>query len=219
MSEINTQAIADSSNSITVTNPTQETPPPATDPIVDPAFERMKADMAKWKARAQQLETDAEKAKLDGLKRAQNWEEVAKVKEQEASEYKTKYEGLSRSLVEEKKFAALKTEALKMGINPASIPDLELLDFAELSVETTNTGKIMVSGADRAIANLKTIRPHWFSAKPAGINPNSPETQTPQSGNVSLADINNAEQAYKKAPTTENKRVLVELIQKFKNQN
>jgi hypothetical protein len=122
-------------------------------------------------------------------------------------------------LVNEKKIAALATEAVKQGINPASLPDLELLDFDEVQVETTSTGKILVTGQDRAIAKLKTLRPHWFSSGVPSVNPSSPQTFKPNMDQVTVADLNAAELNYRKSKSDSDKKIYFDLIQKFKAQN
>ena len=188
--------------------------PNPTDDVPD----RIKRDMLKYKQEAEQLRQEIEANKLKGHKEKEDWKTVAEHHELKAKEYEKKFTGLQNALVNEKKFAALKSEAVKHGINPSSLPDLELLDFDEVQVETTSTGKILVNGQDRAIAKLKTLRPHWFSSQVPSVNPSTPNVGTPNSNTVTLADINNAEAQYKKTKSESDKKAYYELIQKYKSQ-
>jgi hypothetical protein len=174
--------------------------------------------MHDYKTKNADLERRLNDMKVQGHKEKEDWKSVAEHHETEAKTLKTQYEGLKNSLVNDKKVSALTAEALKQGINPASLPDLELLDFDELTVETTSTGKILVSGADRAIAKLKTLRPHWFNKTVPGVNPSTPNLGTPQNGQVTLSDVNAAEAAWKKTKSESDKKAYFDVIQRYKAQ-
>lgn len=206
------------------TSPNQPLPPQIQDDSVkvpdgfvsQEVFERTKKDMFKFKQEAENLKKLTDEQRLQRLKETQNWEAIAKEKEQEAQEERRKRETLESSIVQHQKFMALKTEALKHGMYPSSLEDLELLDLPEVNVETTSTGKILVTGADRAIANLKTLRPHWFKQNAASINPSSPETIQTNSAQITTAELDKLAEAYKKNPTQENKQAYFNAIQKYK---
>lgn len=202
-------------------NPNPNDPPadsPTESLVSKEAYDRVKADMHKFKQEKADLERRLAEMKVQGHKEKEDWKSVAEHHETTAKELQSKYEGLKSSLVAEKKFSALSAEAMKQGINPASIPDLELLDFDELTVETTSTGKILVSGADRAIAKLKTLRPHWFTKTVPSVNPSTPNLGTPQNGTVTIADLNNAEIQWKKTKSDADKKAYFDLIQRYKAQ-
>ena len=207
------------------TDPNGDTPPvvdpnvPNPQPPIDDGGDRIKKDMLKYKDEAAQLRKQIDDLKLNGNKEKEDWKTVAEHHEQKAKEYEQKYSGLKDGLIHEKKISALIIEAQKQGITPASLPDLELLDFDEVSVETTSTGKILVSGQDRAIAKLKTLRPHWFSTSVPNVNPSTPNVGTPNSGIVTMADLNAAEAQYKKTKTEADKKNYYEIIQKYKTQH
>lgn len=211
MSQENNAPIVDANNT-----PLPNDPPA---PPIDEGNDRIKKDMLKYKQERDQLLQQMEEFKLKGHKEKEDWKTVAEHHEQKAKEYETKFSGLQSALINEKKFAALTIEAQKHGINPASLPDLELLDFPEISVETTSTGKILVSGQDRAIAKLKTLRPHWFSTNVPSVNPSTPNVGRPNSGAVTIADLNVAEAQYRKTKSESDKKAYFELIQKYKSQS
>jgi len=197
--------------------PNDNNNPPAP-PAPDDGNDRIKKDMLKYKQERDALLQQMEDMKLKGHKEKEDWKTVAEHHEQKAKEYETKFSGLQNALINEKKFAALTMEAQKHGINPASLPDLELLDFPEISVETTSTGKILVSGQDRAIAKLKTLRPHWFSNAVPSVNPSTPNLGRPHTGAVTMADLNAAEAQYRKTKSDSDKKAYFEIIQKYKSQ-
>lgn len=180
-------------------------------------FERTKKDMFKYKQDAENAKKLMDEQRLQRLKETQNWEAIAKEKEQEAVEERNRRQTLESSIVQHQKFMALKNEALKQNMHPNSLDDLELLDLPEVSVETTSTGKILVTGADRAIANLKTLRPHWFKQNAPSINPATPETIQTNQSSITIADLAKLEAEYKKNPTQANKQAYFLAIQKFKN--
>jgi hypothetical protein len=189
-------------------------------PIVEDGNDRIKKDMLKYKDEAARLQAQVEDMKLRGHKEKEDWKTVAEHHEGKSKDFEAKFNGLKDSLIQERKISALTIEAQKHGINPASLSDLELLDFDEVSVETTSTGKILVSGQDRAIAKLKTLRPHWFTTSVPNVNPANPNVLRPNSGDhVSLADLNAAEANYRKTKSELDKKIYSELIQKYKAQN
>lgn len=191
---------------------------PPTTPI-DDGGDRIKRDMLKYKDENAQLKASLEDMKLRGHKEKEDWKTVAEHHEIKSKEYETKYNGLKEGLVREKKISALIIEAQKQGITPASLPDLELLDFDEVQVETTSTGKILVSGQDRAIAKLKTMRPHWFSTSVPSVNSTTPNVGVPNSNVVTVADLNAAEAQYKKTKSEADKKNYYEIIQRYKAQH
>lgn len=195
-----------------------ETPPA---PPENEAFKRLQADFMKEKAERKRLADQLEEARISDLTKKQKWEEIAKIREQERDEYKQKHDGLIGSLVAEKKFGALKEAGLKAGIRQEALPDLELLDFDEVSVEHTSNGKILVTGATQAIANLKTLKPHWFSAKPATVNPQSPQTMNPppMQGTVSMKMLLDAEAKYKKSGSNSDRDAYAALARQYNKEN
>lgn len=181
-------------------------------------YEKTRQDMLDFKNQVKELKATVDAMKVNTHKEKEDWKTVAELHEKTAKDLEQKYSGLKQSLIDEKKMAALTVEAQKQGINPASIPDLNMIDFDELIVETTSTGKILVSGQDKAIARLKTQRPHWFSKSVPNVNTNTPETGKPKSGTVTVADLNAAEAQYRKTKSEADKKAYSDLIQKYKTQ-
>lgn len=197
---------------------TEEVVVPSPEVVSKEAYDKVKDDMHKYKAELAEMRKHIDDMKVQGHKAKEDWKSVAELHEAKAKDLETRYTGLKESLVKEKKLHALVTEAQKQGINPASLPDLELLDFDEMSIETTSTGKILTSGQDKAIARLKTLRPHWFNKTTPSINPATPELGRPSGSVVTVADLNTAEANYKKTRSESDKIAYFELIQKYKAQ-
>lgn len=181
---------------------------------------RVKQEADAAKARVEALEAELEKQKVNTFKEKEDWKSIAALNEERATNAENKLKAITNGLVQKEKFNALLVEAQKQGMNPASYSDLELLDFPELVVETTSGGKILVSNAQAAIAKLKTMRPHWFTANVPPINPTVPTTVTPlaPSGLVTMKDIEDAEKAYRLSGKQDDAEKLKQLIYKFKTQ-
>lgn len=196
----------------------EPTPAPKSAEEIEAELAATKAKLAKIESEKNDFRKQLDQHKIDSHKQSSNWQEVAKIHEEKAKDFETKYTRLSESLISSAKTQALTAEAVKQGINPVSIPDLELLDFQELSVETTSTGKILVSGADRAIAKLKTMRPFWFGKTPANINPQTPEAGKPQ-GAVTFAELQTAQANYKKTGSDADRQIYYETLKKYQATN
>lgn len=209
------------------TPPVEPTPPtPPAPPVPNPADEyaeqlaNMRAENARLKAEKEQAVEDKKAAELAAHKNRKNWEEVASIKEKEADEYKNKYSNLSKAMINNEKLKAVTEEAVKAGLNPVALPDLEMFDFPEISVETTNTGRITVSGTAQAIQRLKTSRPHWFTVNAPTVNSNSPTTHSagPIAGAVTLAQVEELEAKWSKDRSPTNEAAYKAAVLKYKSQ-
>lgn len=200
-----------------IVNPNPE-PPVVTPPTDDGIPERMKKDLTRAKQERDELQRQLDEQKLASHKAKEDWKAVAAHHEEKAKDLETKYTGLKTSLLSEKKLTALTIEAQKRGINPAAIPDLDLLDMEEITVEATSTGKILVSGADKAVDSLMRIRPHWFSKSVPGINTATPEANRPSNGTVTVAELNAAGAQYNKSKSESDRKAYYDIIQKYKSQ-
>lgn len=190
---------------------------PKTETTVSKAeFDKVLNQMHEQKKRAKQLEGEVEKQKLDKLKEQQNWQEIAKLKEEETEGYKQKLTVISQNLVFDKKFTAIREAALKQGILSTALDDLERVDMSSVIVETTAAdGQIRysIAGADQFVANLKMRKPHWFETKGSRVNSETPGVISPKS--VGWDEVKSAEAAYKKNPTRENEQKYKSAISEF----
>ncbi len=170
------------------------------------------ADLHKEKKARKDLEEKLRLQEMDKLKASERWKEVAEANETRAKEAEERLTARELADQERAKLAAVRESAVRAGIRKEAMNDLKLVDLTGLVVDPNDN----VIGADKAIENLKAIRPHWFSntAKP-GINLNQPDVVADTSGKVTYADLQKAEIEAKK---TGNYKPYTDLTIRFKNQ-
>jgi hypothetical protein len=196
-------------------NPPQNEPPP---PTAEELLAQARKEKLEAQAEADRVKKENEDLKLQGLKSKDDWKAIAELEKQRADAAEGKLTNLNKALQDSAKYGAIKAEAQKQGINPISIPDLELLDFSEVTVESIN-GRVIVSGVEGAIQGLKQKRPNWFSNGVPSINPTTPAGgQAPATGQVTLADVKAAEQKYYQTKSESDKQAYQNLVIKFKQQ-
>lgn len=116
------------------------------------------------------------KQELDGLKKSgmkgdQKWQELAQTYESENSELKKQVSTKESAFIGYLSNARVKEEALKLGLRPEAVGDIDSLDFDEVQVAIEGS-RYNVKGAEVAAQNLKKLRPHWFKDEKApNFNP------------------------------------------------
>ena len=203
-------------------NPNDPATPPA-DPATPPpnqisAEEYQRAlDDATRSKRAAQEAADALKAReLADLQKNQQWQEVAKLKEEEAKQADTKYKELKTALVYKEKLAALKQGALEAGMRKEALSDLRPVDFPELTVETAGDGDLIVKGVDKAMQRLKSLKSYMFTSSTPNVNASTPGVNGDRSGQVTSKEVFAAETAWKKGTGT--KAAYEEILRAFQAQ-
>jgi hypothetical protein len=156
--------------------------------------------------------------KMQGLKSKEDYKAIADLEKTRADNAEAENKKIKKALVDDAKYGALRLEAQKQGINPISIPDLELLDFTEVVADSSN-GRVSVSGVEAAIQALKLKRPNWFTAGLPNVNPSTPAGGSrPPNGQVTLADVKAAEVKYYASKSESDKKAYQDIIIKFKAQ-
>lgn len=179
-------------------------------------LDRALKDLHKYKAQAKEFEAKVKTIETDQMKKNQQWQELAELREKEAKEAREEKERLKESLVFDKKYSAVKEAAMAAGIRKEAVNDLELLDFSDVQIETTSTGRINILGADKAVDRLKTLKPHWFGGKGNKVNSDVPDVQT--GGQITMKQINEAEEKAKKSGDyAPYKQVLAKFRQQLRN--
>ncbi len=200
-------------------NPNPPATPPSDDPVAPDVFRRTQADMFKHKQEAEALRTELSDLKLNSLKNAENWKEVAQVKESEAQAAKARLAQLEKALIDDKKYGAIKTEALAQGLILGAVEDIEKLDFPEALVETTSEGRIMVHGVKEAVLRLKTQKPFYFQNHVPSINPSGPVVTPPGSPTrITIDMINTAAAKYHKEKTPAATKEYEDIMRAYKTQ-
>jgi len=160
----------------TTTEPVVETTESKSENFIDPkAYEQIKADLFKYKSKVQEYETKVKQSEEIRLKESNDWKTLYERKDQEAKEALDKLNSFENTLNNTAKFGAVREAALRAGIRPEAVSDLELVDFKDVLVEKSPTGRIEVRGHESAVERLKTLKPHWFG-KNVNINSTIPTT-------------------------------------------
>lgn len=187
----------------------EETKPPEIDTA------KILADLNKYKKEAADLAEKLKASETSSIKSRGDWEQLAKLKEEEAKQARIEAERLKNTYITEKKFNELRTEALRLGIRKEAIEDLELVDLNQIQIETTDRGRIDVIGAKIVAEKLKATKPHWFQDKETpAINSSIPRVNL--DGKITINEIYELEAEAKK---TGDSSKFIEAIKKYKMQN
>lgn len=207
----------------TIIPPVVIEPPITTEPpvVIEPPRTYTQEEFLASQKRASDYELKVKefekKIKDDEIKKLENknqWQEVSKIKEAEAAEANANLAKFKNAFIHTQKMTAMREEALRSKIRKESLSDLSLLDFPELQIQTDSEGDVKVSGADKAIQRLKTLRPHWFESGAPNVNTNSP-TVTSGSNAVTYEDVKKAQEIARKTGNYEDYKTV---ILKFKEQ-
>jgi hypothetical protein len=192
------------------------------EPVVPPKKDRFKADLLKQKdlnadltAKIAELEKQKDDARTNKLKEQEKFKELYEESEEKRLEAEEKANNLTDAIGIDKKYTAVKTKALQMGIRKEALDDLDLLDLDDLIVERTSTGRTTVLGVTEFVENMKITRPHWFGKKSAALNPGDPEVIT-SDGTVTIEMVMKAEKGYKKSGDS---TVYLKLLKQYKKQS
>lgn len=154
------------------------------------AYKKAMDDMHKFKKQLRDIESNKKVEELKTLKEKQEWQKIAEMKEQEANEAREQKDQLTKVVVTDKKMSAIREAAMKMGVLDSALEDMDLLNWKDVEVETTSTGRINVLGAEDAVKRLKTLKPHWFGKTPAKVNSKIPDVKDGKSDIVTLEKLN-----------------------------
>lgn len=131
------------------------------------AYESVKNDMHKYKRSytEAQEKLNSLQSKLDEMERkslegSKQYKELYEQTQAKLKQVENEKSSLNQAIVNDKKFSAVEAAAIKAGLR--DISDLEAFDLEGVEIETTNTGKYRVVGAEEFIENLKAKKPHWF---------------------------------------------------------
>lgn len=208
-------------------NPNPGSNPPPAAPAGDPPrtgddaaslraeLERERAERQKAENKAKEHGDALEAARIEKEKQQQNWQKVAQDYEKKYTDVKAEKDGLSKAILVDRKMTAVREAAIKAGLLESALDDLDLVDFPQVTVETTSTGRTHVHGVDSAIQWLKTKKGHWFGGAAPNVNGNSPGVGAPAGNRVSEADIIAAEN---KARASGDWSEVKALTERFKSQ-
>lgn len=184
---------------------TNETPPEETqEPKYSKAeFDRMVARAKKADDLAREYEKKFKDREIAELEKNNEWQRIAEMKQKEAEDAKAETDKFKNAFVSKQKESAIREAAMAAGLRKESIQDLRLIDFPEIKLETNSEGEFTVSGADKAVMRLKSLRPHWFSTAAPKVNTDTPQV-TNSGSTISWAEYKKIESEYNRSQTREN---------------
>jgi len=166
-----------------------ETPDPkeTSPPVVprDEELERLKVenasykkDMFKYKDERNTLREQKSEAEKTLLKGQDDQTAYVKNLEDENKALLEKDRVRNDAFVTSKKIDAVREAAMQAGIE--NVDDIELLPMDSVTVEITDSGRVIVSGAKEFVEGIKTSRPRWFKrTRTPAFNPGGGGDTTP----------------------------------------
>ncbi|TXH08436.1 MAG: hypothetical protein E6R04_10675 [Spirochaetes bacterium] len=141
-------------------------------------FKKVLDEMHGYKKKLKETESTLNSIKTEKLKANEDYKTLWDEATQKNAQLEGKYGDLKNGYLSEKKFSAVHTAAVKAGLRKEAERDLEWLILNDkevsdlLTTEWTNTGRVLVDGAERSLNLIKKSRPHWFQdSTVANINP------------------------------------------------
>lgn len=184
--------------------------------------ERALSDMHKYKKSVKELEDQKasyekklQEIQTSQLKEKEDYKTLAELREKERDDYKGRYDGLKNSVYQNHQMSAVKQEALKAGLRPEAVEDLELLDVDGVAVEMTNTGKVSVVGAKEFVEGLKNNRKHWFKSTVPNVNSGS-GSFSGSTSSFTAQEVGRLEREFKIKKTPESKAAYQNAFAKYK---
>lgn len=157
---------------------TTTTPPAGNPPPENKELEKLQLQLDAEKKEKSKLASDLQKlsSELDGLKKSgmkgsEDWKKLAETFEGENKTLKERAESIEKKMKDTFRVMHVKQEALKLGLRPESVTDVEFMDMGDLEVIEKDSGTYEVKGADRWAQDLKKVRAHWFK-QPTAPNVN-----------------------------------------------
>lgn len=161
-------------------------------------FNALLDEMMKHKKLSQQHDAALKQRDMEDLKKKDEWQKVAEIREGESNSYKEEIDLLRSAAISERKHAVIKDIAIRLGMkDKTALEDLFRYDFNDVAIETTSEGRINVLGAETSVKNLKASRPWLFTGKSVNVNSGLPEEIG--SRQVTMKDVFTAEKKAKES--------------------
>lgn len=131
--------------------------------------ERALADLHRFKTESkknadavQTLQDQINQLKKSGMREKEDYKALSETQAQEIETLKKTNDTLKSGISKTFRNMQVRMEAKSLGIREDAMRDLDLLDFASVSVNFEDDGSIKVDGAKAAAEDLKKTRSHWF---------------------------------------------------------
>lgn len=191
---------------------------PNVDPKVNEVLEQVKKDMFKFKTEAKELREKLKAQETADLESKQQYKTLYEQEKKRADEAEAKAKKTGDAFVNHHKFSTVKSQAEKLGLRPEAAQDLELLPMDDVLVETTNTGKWSIIGADSFVERLKTRKPHWFT-DPGAPNINVTTPSVVNGGRISVEDVSAAQAKWLKSKSPADRKDYEDKTRRFQTQS
>lgn len=181
-------------------------------------FDKVLNDMHKFKNAARDYEQRLEQKDMDSLREKEDYKKLAETYESKYREADEQVKTLKSSFMDDRKYAAIREEAIKQGIRQEAIDDLDLQSFDSVMLETTSTGRMNVLGVDVAVKDLKARKPHWFGKATPVVNTSSPEVKFSSGGDITPQDILKAQAKAQKTKSQSDLATYQQMVKKYQLQ-
>jgi hypothetical protein len=189
------------------------TPPAGTPPADNTAnkeLETLKSQLQEEQKQKQKLASDLtglkatlDQMKKEGLKGNEDYKKLAETYEAENVDLKKKTSSLEEKFYGTLRSMAFKDAAVKLGVRPEALPDLDHVNMDGLEVAETSAGTYQVKGAEGFANEWKKLRPHWFTVpKAPTINNGGGGEGAPITGEISKEQFQEAYRQRIKDPKT-----------------
>lgn len=166
-------------------------------------FDKLATEAATYKKTLQTIQSDydALKSKIEESERKakETGGDFKSLYEQEKNaraESESKLTKLKESMILTQKYKAANEALVKAGLRPEAIKLLDKEDFADLEVEHTSQGRMLVHGADLFVDKFKKEYPFAFAEqKPPTMNSGGGSGSS-SGGDISVADLLAAEKKF-----------------------
>lgn len=177
------------------------------------AYDGVTKDLLKFKSELKLKQAELEKAQakakeleIAGLRAKEDYKAMYEDAEKRFNDTNAKLTQTQQAIVDSTKWSSVASELLALGINPATLKDVErLIDFDSVEIEHTSLGRVNVTNAKDYAERFKAQRPYYFTSKGApNINTGTPTVVTP--GNVTMDVVKKAEAEYYKTRSPESEK-------------
>lgn len=125
-------------------------------------------DMHKFKGLVGELQTKLKSLETKGLETDGQYKTLWEQAKQDLETERQKTTNILKTSMNTHRFNEVKVEALKQGLRPEAVSDLEMIDLEKLvPVEVTSSGRFIAQNVKETVEKLKSGRGHWFTAPQA----------------------------------------------------
>ncbi len=182
----------------------------------DAAFARMKNDLHEERKKRKALEDVENERKTKDLQAQNKWKEAFEEKDKEVQSLRSEVTNMKSDRLRNAKTDAIVKAASALGLRAEAISDVEAMEFKDVVVEETSTGRLIITGVKSAAEKLKTTKAHWFTdpTKP-NINGKDPKIIVTEGGEITMKMVLDAQTEAKKSGDI---KPYEEILRKFKAQ-